>query len=265
MARDYVIPAIRASANGRLAALGDRDAAAMADVGEADPASEAGQAVRRFTDLTDLLAAPDPASGAGQAVQAVYVATPNDSHASIVEEVAAAGKHVFCEKPMARTSAEAERMVAACRAAGVTYATAFDQRFHPAHEALRALIAQGALGRVTAVRILYACWTPPDWSPDGRSLDNWRVDPGRAGGGAMIDLAPHGLDLTQTLLGEPLVDVACLLQRRVFDYPVDDGAAIIARSEERRAPLADGRLQLPGRLPPPPPRGHRREGPRLGD
>ena len=214
VARDYAIPAIQASRNGRLVALCDRDAGAMADVGEPE--------VQRLTDLDALLAMPD--------VQAVYVATPNSSHARIVEAVAAAGKQVLCEKPMARTSAEAERMVAACQASDVTYATAFDQRFHPAHRALQSLIAEGALGRVTCVRIHYACWTPPDWTPDGRSLDNWRVDPQRAGGGAMIDLAPHGLDLTQMLLGEPLEDIACLMQQRVFDYPVDDGAVIIARS-----------------------------------
>ena len=110
------------------------------------------------------------------------------------------------------------------------YATAFDQRFHPAHQALRQLIADGALGTVTAVRIRYACWTGPDWSPDANPHDNWRADPDRAGGGAFIDLAPHGLDLTQTLLGEPLTDVAALLQHRVHDYAVDDGAALVARS-----------------------------------
>ena len=92
----------------------------------------------------------------------------------------------------------------AVRAAGVAYGTAFDQRFHPAHVALRGLIEDGTLGTVTAVRIRYACWTGPDWAPDERPHDNWRADPDRAGGGAFLDLAPHGLDLTQVLLGEPI-------------------------------------------------------------
>ena len=62
--------------------------------------------------------------------------------------------------------------------------------------------------------------------------DNWRIDPRRAGGGAMIDLAPHGLDLSQTLLGETIDDVHCLLQRRVHtDVPVDDGGMIVARTD----------------------------------
>lgn len=218
VARDYGIPAIEASTNGRLTALCDRDADALAasTPHTADAAS--------LSDLDALLGRSD--------VDAVYVATPNDSHAAIVSALAEAGKHVLCEKPMARTIEEAEAMVAACEQAGVTYATAFDQRFHAAHQHLRDLIAQGTLGCVTCVRIHYACWTPPDWTPDGQSLDNWRVDPDRAGGGAFIDLAPHGLDLTQMLLGERITDVAALLQERVFDYPVDDGAVLIARSEQ---------------------------------
>jgi predicted dehydrogenase len=121
-------------------------------------------------------------------------------------------------------------MVRACTEAGVPYATAFDQRFHAAHRRLRALIAEGALGTVTCVRIHYACWTPPDWQPAAWAHDNWRADPAVAGGGAMLDLAPHGLDLVQTLLDEPIVRVSCLLQRRVHAYAVDDGAVLTART-----------------------------------
>lgn len=216
VARDYVAPAILASGNGRLAALCDRDPAALDRVGALAP-----HASRHF-DLAAFLADP--------AVDAVYVATPNSSHAAVVRAAAAAGKPVLCEKPMARTAAEAEAMVDACAAAGVQYATAFDQRFHAAHRRLRELVASGAFGTVTCVRVHYACWTPPDWRPAEYAHDNWRVDPARAGGGAMIDLAPHGLDLVQTLLDEPVTTVACLLQRRVFDYPVDDGAVITART-----------------------------------
>jgi 1,5-anhydro-D-fructose reductase (1,5-anhydro-D-mannitol-forming) len=160
-------------------------------------------------------------------VEAVYVAAPNHLHRPLTEAAAAAGKHVLCEKPMAARLADAEAMAAACRSAGVRYATAFDQRFHPAHRRARALIAEGAVGTVTAVRLVYACWVGPGWS-----TDNWRVDPARAGGGAMIDLAPHGLDLVAFLLGEPLVEVRALGQRRVHGYAVEDGAMILGRSAE---------------------------------
>ena len=217
VARDFGIPAIQNASNSYLVGLCDRDEDALAAT------LPQGSVPFRTRKVDELLLRDD--------LDAVYVATPNDSHAALVAACADAGKHVLCEKPMARTTAEATSLVKACRTAGVRYATAFDQRFHPGHARLRDLVADGALGTITTVRIHYACWTPADWTPDGISLDNWRVDPDRAGGGAFIDLAPHGLDLTQMILGEPLTSVSALLQRRVFDYPVDDGAALIAQSE----------------------------------
>ena len=126
---------------------------------------------------------------------------------------------------MATSVADARAMVAACERAGVTYATAFDQRFHPAHRQLESVLRDGVLGTVTALRITYCCWVGPDFQGD-----NWRVDPSRAGGGAMIDLAPHGLDLAAYLLGERLTEIAAIGQSRVHPYAVEDGAMLIARS-----------------------------------
>ena len=229
VARDYVAPGIARAANNRLTALYDVNPRAMERLVETvgagveadspfDPA-----AVRRHTNLEEFLQAPD--------LDAVYIATPNDSHRSLTEAAARAGKHVLCEKPMATSYPDAAAMVKTCRAHGVTYATAFDQRFHRRHQALREIIADDRLGTITHARIHYACWTPGDWFPptDDGSHDNWRIDPRRAGGGAFIDLAPHGLDLTQHLLGEQIEHVECIFQRRVFDYVVDDGAALVGR------------------------------------
>ena len=216
VARDYVAPAMQVPF-ACLTTVCDPDPAARQRIGggEEEPA--------RHGDLADFLATPG--------LEAVYVATPNHLHRPIVEAAACAGKHVLCEKPMATTLADAEAMVAVCQENGVRYATAFDQRFQARHRRLRELVREGRLGLITAVRVHYACWTPADWSPPTAegTHDNWRVDPARAGGGAFIDLAPHGLDLAQVLLGEPLVEARCLLQRRVFDYPVDDGAALVGR------------------------------------
>jgi predicted dehydrogenase len=208
VARDYVAPAIRDSANGRLAALYDLSPAALLETaklfGEAMP----------YADLPAFLAAID----------AVYIAAPNNAHRPLVESAARAGVPVLCEKPMATNLADAQAMVAACERAGVLYATAFDQRFHPAHRRLGALVAAGGVGTVTALRIVYCCWVGADFAGD-----NWRIDPARAGGGALMDLAPHGLDLASYLLGDRLVDIAAMGQRQVHDYPVEDGALLIAR------------------------------------
>ena len=213
VARDYVGPAIVASANGRLAALHDISAASL------------DRAAVLFADAEPHA---DPARFFA-AIDAVYIASPNDAHRPLVEAAAAARVPVLCEKPMATTQADARAMVAACERPGVPYATAFDQRFHPAHQHLAGIVRSGRLGTVTAIRITYCCWVGPEFLTEGGG-DNWRIDPARAGGGALMDLAPHGLDLASTLLGERITDVAAMGQSRVHGYAVEDGALVIART-----------------------------------
>ncbi len=210
VACDYVAPAIVQSKNGTLAALHDVSTAALERAGQLHPAAPT------YADADAFFAAID----------AVYVASPNHAHRPLVEAAAAAGIPVLCEKPMATTLADASAMVAACERAGVAYATAFDQRFHPAHRHLARRIQAGQIGTVTAIRIAYCCWVGPEFAGD-----NWRIDPARAGGGALMDLAPHGLDLASVLLNERIVDVAAMGQSRVHDYAVEDGALVIARTE----------------------------------
>lgn len=207
VARDYVAPAIVASANGRLAALFDPQAAALDRMAALFPGAVP------HTGLTEFLAGID----------AVYIAAPNDAHRALVEAAAAAAVPVLCEKPMATNLADAQAMVAACARAGVTYATAFDQRFHPAHVHLRDQVTAGLLGTVTALRIVYCCWVGDDFAGD-----NWRIDPARAGGGALMDLAPHGLDLASVILADRLTAVAAMGQSRIHGYAVEDGAVLIA-------------------------------------
>ncbi|PVZ09937.1 Gfo/Idh/MocA family protein [Actinomycetospora cinnamomea] len=216
VARDFVLPAVTADPSAHLVGVHDRDPAALEGLAPA------------FGDLDALLAAPG--------LDAVYVATPNHAHAPVVAAVAAAGIPVLCEKPLAHDVATAKEMVAA--ASGLLAGTAFDQRFHPAHEAIAAMVAGGELGVVTTVRIVYGCWLPPDWATPTGGRDNWRVDPARAGGGAMIDLAPHGVDLTGRILGEDLVDLVALTATRVHHYVgtaadavrPDDGAVLAGRT-----------------------------------
>ena len=202
VARDHALPGMLAAGE-RVVALHDLDEAAMTRM----PVD-----ARRCADVDAFL----------DGLDAVYVATPNAAHRPLVEAAAAVGVAVLCEKPLAADVADAAAIVRACAEAGVLLGTAYDQRWHPAHAALRALVP--SLGTVTAVRVVYCCWLPGDWSPDGQPHDNWRVDPVRAGGGAAIDLAPHGLDLVGVLLGEDVVDLSARLQRRVQRYAVEQGA-----------------------------------------
>ena len=210
VARDHALPGLLA-AGADVVALHDLSVEAM----DRMPVE-----ALRTTEVDELLATPG--------LDAVYVATPNAAHRPLVEAAAAAGKAVLCEKPLAADRYDADAMVAACAKAGVLLGTAYDQRWHPAHAALQGLLPR--LGTVTAVRIVYCCWLPADWTPDGRAHDNWRADRTVAGGGAAIDLAPHGLDLVGMLIGEDVVELHALLQSRVQDYAVDDGALLHGRT-----------------------------------
>ena len=210
VARDYGIPAITEAVNANLVAVCDTNFENLKTIAPGD------EKLRRTTDVNAFLNCEN--------LDAVYIATPNDSHCVLTEKCAAAGKHVLCEKPMATNFEDAAAMTAACEKFGVQYATAFDQRFQARHLRLKNLIDAGKLGAISAVRIHYACWLPADWC-----AENWRVDEKIAGGGAFIDLAPHGIDLAQFLIGQTLTDFACFFQRKIHDYAVDDGAAAIGK------------------------------------
>ena len=213
VARDYMAPGIVA-AGGRVAAICAPDPAAR----DASLALDA----EAYADVGAMLRQP---------LDAVYVATPNHLHRPAVEACLAAGVPVLCEKPLAATLDDAEAIVTAAERDGVPLAIAYDQRFHPAHRAIREAVAAGRIGTVTAVRIVYGCWLGPDWVPDpARPQPNWRIEAAKAGGGAVIDLAPHGLDLVHALTGERVAELHALLQRRVQPYPVDDGGVLIGRT-----------------------------------
>jgi len=212
VARDHMAPGIEAS-GGELVAIADPSPVAQAS------AMSAG--LLAYDDAARMLA--------NGGIDALYVATPNNRHLAPVLAATAAGVPVLCEKPIAATLAQAEELATAVD--GHPYGTAFDQRHHPAHRSMAAAIAEGAIGRPVAVRIVYACWVDPLWSADGRTDGcNWRADPEAAGGGAVIDLALHGLDLAQLLLGEPLAQLHIELQRRIHDYAVDDGGVLSGRT-----------------------------------
>ena len=130
-------------------------------------------------------------------VHAILVLTPPNAREAIVAAAAAAGKHVLLEKPVERTSAAAERIVATCRAAGVTLGVIFQLRFRQASQALSAHVASGALGPLHLVQV-----TVPKW----RSQSGYYDQPGRGtleqdGGGVLMNQAIHTLDLMLSLCG----------------------------------------------------------------
>lgn len=149
------------------------------------------QIPRYSTNYLDLLRDPD--------INAVYVATPPDTHAFYTMEAAKYGKAVYVEKPMARTAAECGAMISACKDANVPLFVAYYRRGQPKFLKAKELLASGALGKPRSFTYLFAC-PPPDIDPDRP----WLLDREKAGGGLLYDIGSHMIDTILFLLGEPL-------------------------------------------------------------
>ncbi len=146
---------------------------------------------RYYTDVDKLINDPH--------VNAVYIATPPDTHCEYTLRVAAAGKPVYVEKPMARNYAECLTMIDACDKAGVSLFVAYYRRALPNHVKVKELIDSGAIGQVRLVNIrLY--WPLNKQIQAERTLP-WRINPNISGGGFFFDLASHTFDFLDFALG----------------------------------------------------------------
>ncbi|WP_325894117.1 Gfo/Idh/MocA family protein [Grimontia sp. NTOU-MAR1] len=132
-------------------------------------------------------------------VDAIYVATPPDSHLEYALMAADAGKPCVVEKPMALTTEECDQMLAAFEKAQVPIFVAYYRRSLPRFDVVREWIEQGMVGDVRHIHWAYHRAPSPD---DIAGKDNWRVDPKQAGGGYFVDLASHGLNLFQQWFGD---------------------------------------------------------------
>ena len=152
-------------------------------------------------------------------IDAVYIASPVPAHREQVRACALAGKHVLCEKPLAPTVPDAQEMVAICEQANVQFGTAFMMRFHAQHQAAAELIQAGKLGKPVYARAQLSCWYPP-------MLKAWRQFPALGGGGSLIDMGSHCIDLLEMLFGM-VKKVSCFTNCGVHAYASEDSAVVL--------------------------------------
>lgn len=164
-----------------------------------------------YTDAQQLIHAPE--------VNAIYVATPPDSHAQYTIEAAEAGKPVYVEKPMARSVDECTAMVAACEKAGVPLFVAYYRRCLPGFLKVKELVESGAIGEVRFVTI--QLYYPLRKEDRNRNNLPWRVIPEVGGGGYFFDLASHQLDYLDYLFGA-IISVRGLASNQAGLYPAED-------------------------------------------
>src|SRR3954447_23868874 len=155
-------------------------------------------------------------------VDAVYVATPPDSHESYAAMAALAGKPVYVEKPMARTYDECVRMISAARAAGTKLFVAYYRRSLPRFLKVKELLDAAVIGRVRVANV--RLYQPPAKEEMDPATLPWRVKPEIAGAGKFLDLASHTLDLVDFLLG-PIARASGHATNQAGLYPAEDVVA----------------------------------------
>jgi predicted dehydrogenase len=170
-------------------------------------------------------------------IDVVDICAPSKIHKEIALEAASRGKHVFCEKPLAMSMADAREMLAAVEKAGIVHTVGFNYRKVPALAYARQLIQEGKLGRIYHFRGLYS----QDWLTNPDFPLAWRLRKEAAGGGSSWDLGAHVVDLSRYLVGEIEEVVGhqttFIKQRPVAKY--EDGLTAIAGKEKGEVDVDD--------------------------
>lgn len=153
-------------------------------------------------------------------VDVVDICTPTHLHHEMVLQAAAAGKHIICEKPLARTVAQAKAMIEACERAGVQLLVAHVVRFFPEYAGAKTAIDNGDIGNVAVVRLTRCSFQPK------LAADNWFLDVEKSGG-MMLDLMIHDFDYARWVAGDVVSVFAKSLRSRQVNAPTDYGLAIL--------------------------------------
>jgi predicted dehydrogenase len=187
---------------------------------------------QRLADVSGAKVAPSwEAAIERDDVDAVLVCTPPHLHEFISVAATRLGKHVLCEKPLARTVAEAERMVSAARASRVVLKCGFNLRHHPVVAQLRSWVDAGEIGEIYYLRGRYGIGGRPGYDQE------WRANAGVSGGGQLMDQGIHLLDLARWFLGD-FTQVDGSLQTYFWDVaPLEDNAFALLTTSGRKTAM----------------------------
>ncbi|RWP10529.1 MAG: Gfo/Idh/MocA family oxidoreductase [Mesorhizobium sp.] len=208
IARQFLINAIRAQPNSEIAAV-------MSSSPERAAAYAKENGIALAVSTLDALLGSD--------IDAVYISTTNELHLEQALAAITAGKHVLCEKPLALTSADARKMVAAGKAAGIVLGTNHHLRNAGSHRAMREAIAAGRIGKPIAARVFHSVYLP-------ENLQGWRITRPEAGGGVVLDITVHDADTLRFVLGDDPLEVSAFTQAAGMAIGgLEDGAMCIWR------------------------------------
>lgn len=218
------LPGMMGAENAELVAVMD------ANMTLAEAAKERYGAKYAFDSVEDLLALPE--------IQAVYIASPVVFHKEQTEAAAKAKKHILLEKPMTISSESSKELADICDKYGVKIGVGLMMRFHTYHQMMKKLIDDGKLGEIVSMRAQLTCWYPD-------IPNNWRQQKSTSGGGALMDMGIHCVDLLQYISGLKAVEVTSMSGTQIFDYEVEDGGSIIMRMENGAIAYVDSNFNIP--------------------
>ncbi len=170
-------------------------------------------------------------------IQAVYIGTPVFAHTGQIMKAADARKHILCEKPLATTVKETDKVIEYCDTRGVTLQVGFMMRYHGYHIKAKEMIENGDLGRPVMGRGQLTCWYPP-------IPGVWRQDPEKGGGGALMDMAIHTVDILRYMFGD-VESVSSFNGAQTHEYPVEDSGVILLRFKNGAYGVCDSFFNIP--------------------
>ncbi|MCX7842515.1 MAG: Gfo/Idh/MocA family oxidoreductase [Clostridia bacterium] len=175
---------------------------------------------------------------ANSSVDAVYISSPVSFHKEQALKAAKAKKHILLEKPMALTAEDSQEIVEVCQKNGVLLAVGFMMRFHSIHQKIKKLIQDGSLGQIVFCRAQLTCWYP---EIEGA----WRQKKATSGGGALMDLGVHCIDLLQYLLNSKTSRIASFSGTKVFNYEIEDSSSTMLEMENGTHCFIDAYFNIP--------------------
>ena len=218
------LPGMMLASNAELVAVMDANMAA------AERCKEKYNAKYAFDNIEELLAIDE--------IQAVYIASPVFCHKEQAFAAADAKKDILIEKPVGLTSAEAEEIANYCEDKGIKLGVGFMMRFHTYHQKMKEVVASGKIGEVVSARAQLTCWYP--------EMENcWRQEMKLSGGGAMMDMGVHCVDLIRYITGLEVTEAAGLCGNQVFKYDVEDAGCVICRLENGATAYVDANFNIP--------------------
>ena len=203
------IPALLKDEKSELVAIMDRNLETAKRIGEK-------YGVQYFTCAEEMLK--------NCSADAVYIGTPVALHFEQAMFSLSYGKHVFVEKPITITEQDGAKLLTAFKKAKKQLTVGYMMKYHNLHQKAKAIIDNGEIGKVNDVRAQFSCWYPD-------IANAWRQKKALGGGGAIMDLGVHAIELIEYLLDDEIVDVKSFYSTRTFSYEVEDGGVIIFKTK----------------------------------